>query len=355
MNHIAKIRARLADYGLDSVLILSSVNMQYACGYRTGDSAVLISAEKAYYFADSRNIESARRGTENMEMVLCTQGKGLYDAVAEKAELCALRRIGIEEGKISILVLDRLQAALGDRIKYAEALFNDVRSSKNAEEKAKLIEAQRLTEQAYENTLRELKVGMTERQVSAILTFHMLNLGAERISFGPIVGAGEKTSLPHSRPSDKVICTGDFLTMDFGCVVDGWCSDMTRTVAFGSVTEEMRRIYSCVLDAQLAGIAAAKAGIPGKEVDAASRKVITDAGYGEYFTHSFGHGMGMEGHEGIGATKTEDRLLPVGAVISAEPGIYIPNRYGVRIEDVLYVTENGCEDITLTPKELLIL
>ena len=130
---------------------------------------------------------------------------------------------------------------------------------------------------------------------------------------------------------------------------------MTRTVAFGSVTEEMRRIYSCVLDAQLAGIAAAKAGIPGKEVDAASRKVITDAGYGEYFTHSFGHGMGMEGHEGIGATKTEDRLLPVGAVISAEPGIYIPNRYGVRIEDVLYVTENGCEDITLTPKELLIL
>ena len=146
-----------------------------------------------------------------------------------------------------------------------------------------------------------------------------------------------------------------FVTMDFGCVYDGYCSDMTRTVAVGQPTQEMERVYETVLAAQKAGIAAARAGMPGRELDAAARKVIEEAGYGDYFTHSFGHSLGLEIHESPNASPSETRLLPVGTVISAEPGIYLPGRFGVRIEDVLVLEEGGCRDITQSPKNLIVL
>ena len=183
----------------------------------------------------------------------------------------------------------------------------------------------------------------------------MLHYGAEDKSFDPIVVSGPNGSLPHGVPSEKVIQAGEFVTMDFGCVYRGYCSDMTRTVAVGSVTDEMRRVYDTVLAAQLAGIAAAKAGATGRAVDGAARDVIEQAGYGPYFGHSFGHGVGVEIHEGPNATPSNDKPLPTGAVISAEPGIYLPGRLGVRIEDVLYLTEDGCQNLTLAPKDLLIL
>jgi Xaa-Pro aminopeptidase len=183
----------------------------------------------------------------------------------------------------------------------------------------------------------------------------MLHYGASDMSFDPIVVSGPNGSLPHGVPSEKAIQSGEFVTMDFGCVYQGYCSDMTRTVAVGSVTEEMRTVYQTVLDAQAAGIAAAHAGATGKAVDGAAREVIAAAGYGKYFGHSFGHGVGVEIHESPNASPTNEKSLPAGAVISAEPGIYLPGKLGVRIEDVIVLTEDGCRDITLAPKELLIL
>ena len=167
--------------------------------------------------------------------------------------------------------------------------------------------------------------------------------------------SGANSSMPHGVPSDKPVADGDFLTMDFGCMLDGYCSDMTRTVAIGHATEEMDKVYHTVLQAQLAGIATAKAGVTGRAVHEAAAKVIADAGYGAYFGHGFGHGLGLEVHEDPSANMANDKPLPVGAVISAEPGIYIPGRFGVRIEDVVVIEENGCRDIMEAPKELIII
>ena len=184
----------------------------------------------------------------------------------------------------------------------------------------------------------------------------MLRHGSEGNSFDPIVITGKKTSMPHGVPGDALIAEGDFVTMDFGCIKHGYCSDMTRTVAVGHATEEMRNIYSIVLEAQLAGIAAARAGVPGRDIDGAARDVITHAGYGEYFGHGFGHSLGLDIHESPNANLRGETPMPVGAVVSAEPGIYLPGRFGVRIEDVMVLRENGAEVITRAPKmELIVL
>ena len=183
----------------------------------------------------------------------------------------------------------------------------------------------------------------------------MLKNGSEGNSFDPIVVTGSKTSLPHGVPGDKVICAGDFITMDFGSLHNGYCSDMTRTVAVGHASDEMKNVYDTVLKAQLAGIAAAKAGVPGCDIDGAARKVIEDAGFGPYFGHGLGHSLGLDIHEAPNANPRNTEPMPAGAVITIEPGIYLPGRFGVRIEDMVAVGEGGCTVLTKAPKELIIL
>lgn len=237
----------------------------------------------------------------------------------------------------------------------ATELLWTLRAVKDQAELECMIQAQRIAEKALADILGEIRPGVTEKEIAALLLYKMLHYGAEDKSFAPIVVSGPNGSLPHGVPSEKPIQAGEFVTMDFGCKFGGYCSDMTRTVAVGHVTEEMETVYNTVLKAQLAGIAAAKAGVTGAAVDGAARQVIADAGYGPYFGHSFGHSVGVEIHENPNATPSNSKPLPAGAVISAEPGIYLPGKLGVRIEDVIVITEQGCQDITLAPKELLIL
>ena len=187
------------------------------------------------------------------------------------------------------------------------------------------------------------------------MEFYLRGLGSEGVSFDFIVASGKNSSLPHAVPTDKKIEDGDFITMDFGAVVNGYRSDMTRTVALGYATEEMCKVYDTVLRAQLAGIAATKAGVTGKAVDSAAREVITEAGYGEFFGHGYGHSLGLEIHEAPNCNARNEEPLPIGAVCSAEPGIYLPGKFGVRIEDVIVIEENGCRNIMEAPKKLLIL
>ena len=196
---------------------------------------------------------------------------------------------------------------------------------------------------------------MTEQEIAARLQYEMLCLGADKMSFDPIVASGPNGSKPHAIPSDKKVELGEFITMDFGCKFGGYCSDMTRTVALGEPTEEMRKVYDTVLQAQLAGIAAAKAGVPGQDIHNAAAKVIEDAGYGEYFGHGFGHSVGIEIHESPNANYSNTNPMPEGCAVSAEPGIYLPGKFGVRIEDVIILRADGNEDITHSPKELIIL
>ena len=237
----------------------------------------------------------------------------------------------------------------------AQGLLDDLRASKDEGELAHMRRAQEITDEAFKAILNFIRPGLTEREIAARLVYELLRRGGEQVSFDPIVAAGPNGSRPHAVPGDQVVDVGMFITMDFGCKVEGYCSDMTRTVALGQPSPEMEKVYAAVLAAQRAGIQAARAGVSGREVDGAARRVLREAGYGDYFTHSFGHSLGVDIHESPNASPSEDRVLPVGAVISAEPGVYIPGRFGVRIEDVLVLKDGGCEDITRSPKDLIVL
>ena len=244
---------------------------------------------------------------------------------------------------------------LGCELVPATELLWTLRRVKDDEELDAMVAAQRIAEKALDQILEEIRPGVTEKEIAARLQYLMLHFGAEDMSFDPIVVSGPNGSLPHGVPGERTFQNGDFVTMDFGCIYHGYCSDMTRTVAVGFATEEMQRIYQIVLAAQQAGIAAARAGVTGREVDDAARSIISAAGYGSYFGHSFGHGVGVEIHESPSASPSYDTALPAGAVISAEPGIYLPGKLGVRIEDVILLTAEGCRNLTKAPKELIIL
>ena len=196
---------------------------------------------------------------------------------------------------------------------------------------------------------------MTEKEIAARLQYLMLHFGAEKMSFDPIVAGGSNGSMPHAVPTDRKIREGEFVTMDFGCVYGGYCSDMTRTVCVGQPTEEMRQVYEVVLSAQLAGIAAARAGATGTEIDGTARKVIEQAGYGEFFGHGTGHGVGVEIHEQPRVSPRSQEILAPGHLVTAEPGIYLPGLFGVRIEDMVLITEDGSRGLTHAPKNLIVL
>ena len=357
MNNIAKIQKQLEVQGLDAVLITDEKNQRYATGFPITDGAVFVSRDRAWLITDSRYIEAATAAVagSGITVELYTKEHGLTDCLREAIRESGAEKLAAEDRKLSYSEYLAYEKDLGRELLGAGDMFITLRAVKSGEELDSMREAQRISEKALEAVLHTIEPGMTEKQVAAELVYHMLLNGSEANSFDPIVVTGSKTSLPHGVPGDKVIQAGDFLTMDFGCLKNGYCSDMTRTVAVGYATEEMRSVYDVVLRAQLAGIDAARAGIQGKVIDAAARKVITDAGYGEYFGHGFGHSLGLDIHERPNANPAGEAIMPEGSVCSAEPGIYIPGRFGVRIEDVMILRENGAEVITRSPKELIIL
>ena len=357
MNHFQKIAAHLEAHGLDAMLLTGEANRFYASGFHSSgtDGVALVTRKKAYYFTDSRYTEAAGRCLVGAELREIGHGRG-YDALIEEAiSEQHISRMGFEDAYMTVQDYERYRKALSCDLVPATELLWQLRMVKDDEELEALAAAQRIAERALEEILEEIRPGVTEKEIAARLQYLMLHYGASDMSFDPIVVSGPNGSLPHGVPSEKTIRQGEFVTMDFGCVYRGYCSDMTRTVAVGFATEEMHEVYQTVLAAQLAGIRAARAGVTGREVDGAARAVITAAGYGDYFGHSFGHGVGVEIHEAPNASPMNDKPLPSRAVISAEPGIYLPGKLGVRIEDVIILTEEGCRNITRAPKELLIL
>lgn len=354
MNHIAQIAARLPEYGLDAMLITSQSGERYALGFH-GEGLLLVTREGAHYTTDGRYIEAARDKITGTEVSLVTAGSGHLAQARAYIEEKGLHNVGFESGAMTVDAHRRYTQELPCILTPAQPLLDSLRAAKDEEELETMRRAQQITDEAFKAILSFIRPGMTEREIAARLVYEMMSRGGERVSFDPIVASGANGSMPHAVPGDQVVDTGMFITMDFGCVLDGYCSDMTRTVALGQPTEEMERVYATVLAAQKAGINAARAGVTGREVDAAARRVIAEAGYGDYFFHSFGHSLGIDIHESPNASPSESAVLPAGAVISAEPGIYIPGRFGVRIEDVLILKEGGCEDITRSPKHLIVL
>lgn len=356
MERLAKIREKLAQAGLDAVLITDEKNQRYATGFAFTDGAVLITGTRAFLFTDSRYIEAAEKTVSpDIELRLFGAGKRLTQLVRETARECGAESIGAEEFSLPHGEYLAWEKCFGTELNPCQRIFNELRASKDEDELRSMRLAQSIAEKALKDVLGIIRPGITERDIAAEITYRLLKHGGEGNSFDPIAVTGANSSMPHGVPSDEVVKEGDFVTMDFGCLKNGYCSDMTRTVAVGHATDEMKNVYDTVLRAQLAGIKKAAAGVTGAEIDNAARSVIAEAGFGEYFGHAFGHSLGLYIHEQPAAAPSVKTPMPSGAVISAEPGIYLPAKFGVRIEDVLVLREGGCEVITKAPKELLIL
>ena len=354
MTHFEKIAEKLQERGLDAMLITSAPGEFYAVGFH-GEGVALITPDKTWYYTDSRYIEAAQQQITGAQVAQLPKGVRYRDLVGDLVKEAGVSRLGFEEQYMSVADHTIWTENIEAEFVPASELLTELRQVKDADELAAMREAQRITDEALLEILNFIKPGLTESEVAARLTYIMARKGAERNSFDPIVACGPNGSKPHAVPGPDVIQKGQFVTMDFGCVVGGYCSDMTRTVAVGQPSGEMELVYNTVLKAQLAGIAVAKAGVTGKEVHEAGAKVIADAGYGEYFGHGFGHSLGIEIHENPGFHLRNDKPIPAGALLSAEPGIYLPGRFGVRIEDVIMLTEGGCVDITRSPKQLIVL
>lgn len=354
MTHFEKIAAKLKEKELDAFLITSAPGEFYAMGFH-GEGAALITPDKTWYYTDSRYIEAANAAISGAEVIMWTTDNGYRKRISELVKAHGIKKLGFEDRYMSVAGYNAWQKEVEAEYVPASELITELRQVKDADELACMKEAQRITDEALLEILNFIQPGMTESEVAARLTYIMARKGAERNSFDPIVACGANGSKPHAVPGSNLIKKGQFVTMDFGCVVGGYCSDMTRTVAIGQPTDEMKFVYDTVLKAQLAGIAAAHAGVTGVEVHETAAKVIADAGYGDYFGHGFGHSLGIEIHEDPRFGPKADKPIPAGALLSAEPGIYLPGKFGVRIEDVIMLTEGGCIDITHSPKQLIVL
>ena len=353
MNHLEHIAAHLD--GLDAILLTSEANCYYAAGFM-GEGIALVTRRGSWYFTDSRYTEAADKAIGDAAVIReVSREKPFSVLINEALAEAGAEKAGFEEQRMTVAEHAVYSEKLHCTLTPASSLMTELRGSKDEEELSCMTAAQRIAEGALEQILKEIRPGMTEKEIAARLNYLMVSAGAEKTAFDTIVASGPNGSMPHAVPGMRKVREGDFITMDFGCVYKGYCSDMTRTVALGRPSDEMRNVYDIVLQAQLAGIAAAKAGVTGAVIDGAARKVIQDAGYGVYFGHSFGHSLGIDIHEAPNAAPGNDKPMPDGAVVSAEPGIYLPGKFGVRIEDVMILRPDGAQVITKAPKALLVL
>ena len=353
-EHIVNIRKHLIENNLDAMLIVNEYNRRYATGFPSTAGELLVTRESAWFFTDMRYFEAAEKKISSAKVCLLERYDGYLSDLNDLLTEAKIAKLGFEQKTLTVDRYERYKKALKTELVPAQYITEKARRVKDEEELSIMKKAQGVAEKAFTQLLGRISMDMTERELAGELFQLMIQNGAEDKSFDIIAVSGENSSVPHGEPGDEKLRQG-FLTIDFGVKVDGYCSDCTRTICFGKPSEEMRTVYDTVLNAQLAGIGAARAGVTGQELDGAARNVIKEAGYGKYFGHAFGHSLGLEIHEAPSASPGNQEPIPKGTVISAEPGIYIPGKFGVRIEDVLYITEDGCENLTNLQKELLIL
>ena len=353
MKNIEKYLSIL-DGEVDGLLLTSRYSRMYGAEFDIAEGVAIVTKAGCRYFTDSRYIESAQNGITGFEVIEVNRENPYTKLLNEAIGEFSVHTLGFEEDYLTVRELMGYEKKLNAKlVPYNEKIYG-FRSVKEPWELERMRKAQDITDKAFSEVLTRIRVGMTEKELQAELVYCLLKNGADNMSFDPIVVSGPNTSMPHGVPGDRQIQAGDFITMDFGALYDGYCADMTRTVAVGYATEEMQKVYDTVLKAQLAGIGVTKAGVKGREVDGAARKVITDAGYGPYFGHGYGHCLGMEVHESPSCNPSGETAMEVNMVSSAEPGIYLPGKFGVRIEDVVVFTADGCENITHSPKNLII-
>jgi Xaa-Pro aminopeptidase len=350
---------RFADIQVDAILVTRLPNVRYLTGFTGSNAQLLVTEAQTVFFTDGRYTEQSRHEVEGVERVICLEG---FDEAlaAQCSRLGSSRakvgsfRVGFEAHDVTVSRHERLSDALGAvELVRLGAEVEGLRRAKDQDEIAMLRRAQEVTDQAFEGILDRLAVGLAETQIAVELEVLLRREGADGLSFDPIVAFGENAAEPHHAPGRRVLEEGDVIKLDFGAACGGYHADMTRTVAFGEPAPELKKIHELVREAQQAGIDAVRAGAMARDVDHSARSVIEAAGYGDSFTHGLGHGVGLEIHEAPNLGRRFEELLPEGAVVTIEPGIYLPGLGGVRIEDMVEVTPDGCRVLGTSPRELI--
>jgi Xaa-Pro aminopeptidase len=350
MSRPDRLLELIAERELDQLFVSDLTNVRYLSGFTGTNGACLVGREERIFFTDFRYTERAEREVGE-EWERPEAERELVPQIAARMH----GRVGFEDAKLSVRQLARLEAAVGEDVDLVPAgdLVERLRAVKEPEEIERMAAASELADGVFQWTIESGLAGHTESDVARASEARIRELGAEP-SFPPIIAAGENGALPHAEPGDREIGSGELVVFDMGAELDGYCSDGTRTFATGDPGEEAREVYDLVLAAQLAALAAIRVGASGKEVDAVAREMIAEAGHGDHFGHGLGHGVGLEVHESPRLATTSDDELREGNVVTVEPGIYLPGRFGVRIEDLVVVTGDGYRNLSGTSKELTV-
>ncbi len=352
---IQKLIGKMKELEVEAILVSSPYNRRYLSGFTGSNAYLYISSALQILLTDFRYIEQATAQCPDFEIVEY-RNVGLTETLDKYLKADNVKNCGFEGNQMTFaeyrMISDRLAGVEWRNINDA---IEQLRMIKTPDELALLKRASLIGDQAFTHMLEFIKPGQTEKEIALELEFTMRKLGADGLSFDPIIASGTNGALPHARPTDKPVQKGELLTMDFGCIYQGYCSDMTRTVAIGEVSGQLKEIYDLTLKAHLAALAALRPGLTGAEVDTVARNIIAEAGYGEYFGHGLGHSVGLEVHEAPNLSQREDRILQVNMLETIEPGIYLPGIGGVRIEDLAVLTENGAESLVTSEKKLIVL
>lgn len=353
-QRISELREYIDDNS--ALLVTSDVNRFYLTLFRSSAGAVFVTKKSAYLLVDFRYYEAAKK-IENADLsVICFSNR--FDAINEIIDREDIKSVALEKSTVTLeeyaLYKEKLNTEINTDFALSDILL-DMRCVKSDDEINCIKKAQRIAEKSYIELLNYIKVGVSEHRIAVELEYLMRKYGAERPAFDTIAVSGKNSSLPHGVPGDKLLEHGDFLTLDFGAVYNGYHSDMTRTVAIAYATDQMKDVYNTVYDAHIKAASIIRSDVSCADVDIAARDYIENCGYGEFFGHSTGHGVGLDIHEKPTVYKTNNIFLKSGMVITVEPGIYIPDKFGVRIEDMYIVTENGSVDLAILDKELIIL
>lgn len=346
------LRDKMREMGVDAVYVSSAENHLYMSGFDNPDGWMLITLDKAYLFADFRYIEAAKAEATGLCEV-CLPGKPTLQEIVRD---CGIKVLGYEDRRLTCAGLNGIRHSLdGMGVEYAPVggIFTEIRSVKSPDEVENILAAQHIAEGAFEHILRTITYDMTEIEVAAELEYYMKKNGSDKPSFDTICVSGTASSRPHGVPRKCKLEKG-FLTMDYGAMVNGYHSDMTRTIVIGKADDEMKKLYNTVLEAQLAAIDAITEGVKNADMDKVARDIIYGAGYEGCFGHSLGHGVGLEIHESPNLSGgAGDRVLKVGEIVTVEPGIYIEGKYGCRIEDMVLIEAGGKRNLTDCPKEMI--
>jgi Xaa-Pro aminopeptidase len=350
-RRIEVVRGKLDGASMDALLVTNLTNIRYLTGFSGTNGQVLVTEDRALFFSDPRYEARAASLVHAAEIHI--YAARLTEDLPDYLE--GIDRLGLEGATVTLAQRDSFAEALdGTELVTTKGVVEGLRRAKDPAEAALIRDAVRLTDDAFSWIIDRLAPGLTEREVALDLEVQMRRAGADDVSFEPIVGSGELSAHIHHTPSDRVLRGGDLVLLDFGCVIEGYCSDLTRTVVLGDATDEQQAMYTTVLEAQAAGIASIRPDAEGTACDAAARDVIDAAGHGAHFGHGLGHGVGLEVHEAPRLHRISEDKLAEGDVITVEPGIYVQGMGGIRIEDCVLVTPDGAEVLGKAPKDELI-